>query len=334
MELRQLQYMLAVAEEGHFTRAAEKTFVSQPALSQQIQKLEEELGVALFDRRRGHIRLTVAGEILCRHARRILQEVDDARLALQELEGLKRGSLRVGVVQTVNAYLIPQVVVAFTQAHPAIRLHIEERPAGEIERGLEQGELQLGIGFVPPDSTAIIAEPLFTEEMLLVLPAMHPRARRRQAEFRELATLPMVHFSRAFCTRRLLEEYAAGVGIDLHIAVEMNTVAGILATVAEASLATVLPQLALDGQRQPELVGLPLVNPTPQRTVGLLWHQDAYRCAAARAFAEAVKQRVDATLPAHGASAAATSSGPSSSRSAPSAPSAVSSARRSKSGRV
>jgi LysR family cyn operon transcriptional activator len=292
MELRQLQYLVAVADEAHFTRAAEKSFVSQPALSQQIQKLEEELGVTLLDRQRGQVKLTAAGEVLYHHARRILQEVDDAHLALQELEGLKRGSLRAGAVQTVNAYLVPPAVVVFTRAYPGIHLMIEERSAGEIERGVEQGEFQLGIGFVPPASSQIDVEPLFTEEMLLIVPALHPLAQRRQVQFEELAGLPMVHFSRAFCTRRLLDDYAAQAGVAPQIVVEMNTVASILATVTQAKLATVLPRLALAGQPQPGLLGVSLHDPTPQRTVGLLWRTRAYRCAAARAFAEIVQSTV------------------------------------------
>src|SRR5690606_17870911 len=140
MELRQLRYLLAIAETGNFTRAAETVFVSQSALSQQIQSMEQEIGTVLLDRSRTGVRLTAAGEILCHHARQMLRELDEAKVAIEELEGLRRGELRIGVVQTVNAYLMPVIATAFNQRYPDIRLSIEELAADDIEAGLEQGD--------------------------------------------------------------------------------------------------------------------------------------------------------------------------------------------------
>src|SRR5688500_7403896 len=124
MELRQLRYLLAVVEEANFTRASEKVFVSQSALSQQIQALEQEIGTVLLDRSKRGVRLTAAGEILRHHAQRIFLELEQAQTAIQELEGLQRGELRIGVVQTVNAYLLPSLVTAFLGRYPDIKLSI------------------------------------------------------------------------------------------------------------------------------------------------------------------------------------------------------------------
>ncbi|HTU27355.1 MAG TPA: LysR family transcriptional regulator, partial [Pirellulales bacterium] len=150
MELRHLRYFLAVAQDAHFRRAAARMHVSQPTLSLQVQELEKELGVALFDRIGRRVRLTQAGQVFRDYAERALSVVQDGRTALAEIDGLVRGSLTVGVVQTVNAYLIPPIVSRFATEHPQVRLRVEEMAAGEIEDGLLKGSLDLGISFLPP----------------------------------------------------------------------------------------------------------------------------------------------------------------------------------------
>ncbi|ABY34034.1 MAG TPA: transcriptional regulator CynR [Chloroflexus aurantiacus] len=282
MELRQLRYFLAVAEEGHITRAAEKLYISQPALSQQIKLLEEEIGTVLFDRIGRRIRLTAAGEILVAHARRALQELSEAQVAIDELNGLQRGMLRIGVVQTVNAYLMPDLVAAFTNAYPAISLQIEELATRDIEQRLADGDLQIGIGFVPPETAGVTGEELFSEDLVVVVSRQHPWADLPQLPVQSLHQQPLILLSTTFCTRRLWDRCTHIAGIQPRVQIEMNTIGSILAAVRQLTLATVLPAMVLSGQ--PDLVGIPLVDPTPRRTVGLLFRHNAYRCAATRAF--------------------------------------------------
>src|SRR5262249_19029546 len=118
MELRHLRYFLAVAESAHFTKAAQRLHVTQPKLSHQIRQLEGQLNLPLFDRVGRRVKLTSAGELLLPHARRVLRELEEAQTALGELHGLKRGELKVGIVQTVNACVIPEIVGRFSAAHP------------------------------------------------------------------------------------------------------------------------------------------------------------------------------------------------------------------------
>src|SRR6185312_1510129 len=145
IELRHLRYFLAVAETQHFTKAAAKLHVTQPTLSHQIRQLEGQLNLPLFDRVGRGIKLTAAGELLLPHARRVMRELEDARLALVELHGLKRGELKVGIVQTVNACVIPEIVGRFSAAHPGIRVTAAELAVEDIEAGLESGQLDVGI---------------------------------------------------------------------------------------------------------------------------------------------------------------------------------------------
>src|SRR5262245_1090062 len=174
IELRHLRYFLAVAEAVHFTRAAAKLHVTQPTLSHQIRQLEGQLNLPLFDRIGRRIKLTAAGELLLPHARRVLRELEAAQTALSELQGLKGGQLRVCIMQTVNACVIPEIVSRFSAAHPGIRVTCSDMAVDDIESGLESGKLDLGISFIPATRTPLEGERLFSEELVLVARPAHP----------------------------------------------------------------------------------------------------------------------------------------------------------------
>lgn len=286
MELRQLQYLVAIVQEANFTRASEKVFVSQSALSQQVQALEQEMGTMLLDRSRRGVRPTAAGEILCRHAQRIFLELEQAETAIHELEGLQRGELRVGVVQTVNDYLMPLLASAFVDRYPQIKLLVDELPTEAIEEGLEQGELQVGLGFMPSSSQSINAQPLLEEQLVLIVRNDHPLAQRAYSTVAALDQLPMVMLSNTFCTRRLWEESASLTPAQPRVIMEMNTVSSIIAVVENSSLATVLPRLTFARKMSDHLVAIDLIEPTPSRQVGLMWHRENYLCSASRVFLE------------------------------------------------
>ena len=289
IELRHLRYFLAVAESAHFTRAASRLHVTQPTLSHQIRQLEGQLNLPLFDRIGRKVRLTAAGELLLPHARRVLRELEDAGTALGELHGLKRGDLKVGIVQTVNACVIPEIVARFSQAHPAIRLSCSELAVEEIEAGLEKGELDLGIGFLPPCRDSLGGEKLFTEELVAVVPDGHAFAKCAHLRVRELAAEPLVLLSAKYCTRQLIDRAFASAGVRPSVKVEMNSVESILSTVRQGQLASLLPSLALC-KRDKGLKAIPLIEPKPHRSVGLLWLRDAQRRAAAEAFGRVTEQ--------------------------------------------
>jgi LysR family transcriptional regulator, cyn operon transcriptional activator len=282
MELRQLRYLLAVAETSNFTRAAEQLFVTQSALSQQIQALEQEVGTILLDRSKRGTRLTSAGEILTRHAVRALHELEQASIALRELDGLQRGEIRVGAVQTVNTYFVPSLVSAFTVQYPDVRLEIEELPADDVEAGLESGDLQVGISFAPPSLSGIGFAPLFEEQLALAVRRDHPLAREKAVSVAQLDGMPLIMLAKTFCTRRLWETSAKLASAQPKIVMEMNTVSGILSVVAKTGIATVLPRLVLSDAT--DLIGIPLRDPTPSRQVSILWDEGSYLCAASRAF--------------------------------------------------
>jgi LysR family transcriptional regulator, cyn operon transcriptional activator len=294
MELRQLHYLLAIVDEGNFTRASEKLFVSQPALSQQIRLLEEEIGTTLLHRAGRQIRLTGAGELLCFHLRRMFGELDAGLEAVRELEGVQRGTLKLGVVQTVNTYLMPKLIAEYRQQYPGIEVQIDELPDPEIIEKLDNGELFLGIGFLPATNPNIEGKVLFDEELVLIAPTSHKISQLQAIAVADLSNYPMVLLSKNFCTRRLWDDCAAQAKIQPHILAEMNSINGILATLPHLDAATVLPKLALDKTTNPKLAAINLYEPTPTRSVGLLWRKNSYLCPASRAF----KQLVTSFMPA------------------------------------
>jgi LysR family cyn operon transcriptional activator len=289
MEFRHLLYFLAVADALHFTKAAEGLPVSQPALSAQIKQLEQEVGVPLFDRVGRSVQLTRAGSIFREHARRALREMELAQVAIAEEEGLQRGALAVGVVQTVNAYLVPDIVGRFSTLHPQVSLKLDELSGPEIEAGVKSGLLELGIGFVPAGSDRIESQPLFEEDFVLIASPRHHFATRRHLRLASLADEPLVLLPDIFCARRLLNASFEQVGIVPKVAVEMNSIEGILATVKTSKLATVLPRLSLGLEGNDGLRGIPLKHPTPRRSLGLLWKKGGYRSGAAQALADQVR---------------------------------------------
>ncbi|OYW14211.1 MAG: LysR family transcriptional regulator, partial [Planctomycetales bacterium 12-60-4] len=206
MELRHLRYFLAVAENCHFRNAAEELLVSQPTLSQQIKDLEAELGSALFERVGRRVRLTQAGETYREYARRALNVLEEGQAVLHEYDELLRGSLTVGVVQTVNAYLTPPVVAKFVADVPNVFLSVKEHSADEIEEGVLAGTLDLGISFEPSVGREFDAQPLFNEEFVLVVDANHPLAARKRVRIEDLRDVPLALLNRAYCTRRMIED--------------------------------------------------------------------------------------------------------------------------------
>jgi LysR family cyn operon transcriptional activator len=285
IELRHLRYFLAVAEAAHFTRAAAKLHVTQPTLSHQIRQLEGQLNLTLFDRVGRRVKLTAAGETLLPHARKVLRELDRAQAALGELHGLKRGLLRVGIVQTVNTCVIPDIVARFSAEHTGIRVECGEMAVDDIESDLETGKLDLGVSFLPPCRQGLAGEKLFTEDLVAVVAADHKLAKRRQMQVRELGSQPLALLCPKYCTRQLIDRAFAEAAVKPDVRVEMNSVASILSTVRKTELVSLLPSLALCRQDY-GLKTIALTNPTPQRSIGLVWLDGTNRRAAAIAFAK------------------------------------------------
>ncbi|MBD0746824.1 transcriptional regulator CynR [Streptomyces sp. CBMA152] len=290
LELRHLRYLLAVAEHGSFTRAAEELHISQPTLSQQIKQLEHTVGTQLLDRTGRAVRLTDAGGTYVHYARRALRDLATAERAVLDVADLSRGSLRLAVTPTFTAYLTGPLVAELHLRHPGITLDVREMTQDRIESGLLADELDLGIAFHGAHASGIAATPLFTETLSLVVAADRaPDAGTLPAQ--DLAERQLALLSGDFATRTHIDAYLAAQRVRPHIAVEANSIQALTEIVRRTPLATVLPDAVTHDH--PHLRPVALEPPLPARTVALLRRESAYQSAAARAFARLTRYIVD-----------------------------------------
>ena len=289
MELRHLRYFVALADCLSFTRAALRVHVTQSTLSHQIRQLEEEIGHALFERIGKRVVLTEAGALLLGFATRALREVDEGIAMLQPGGGGLTGRVRIGATHTFNLSLIPQCVALFLESHPTVQVQVDELAADQIAARLEAGTLDLGIAYEPKDPAGLRFEPLFHEEMVLVVSERHPLARRRRIRMVELHQQPLVLLPSYFATRVLLDECFAACGAEPVVVAEMSSIAPMLGLVLRAAVGAIAAVNAVP----PTMAGLrlvPIESPTPVRTPGMLWRTATEPGAAALSFAAIVRK--------------------------------------------
>uniref|UniRef100_UPI001C255921 transcriptional regulator CynR n=1 Tax=Streptomyces sp. AC627_RSS907 TaxID=2823684 RepID=UPI001C255921 len=276
LELRHLRYLLAVAEHGNFTRAAEELHISQPTLSQQIKQLERTLGVQLLDRTGRTVRLTDAGAVYTDHARRALRDLAAAERAVHDVQDLSRGHLRLGVTPTFTAYLVGPLTAEFHTRHPGISLTLMEMTQDRIEAALLADDLDLGIAFAGPHHPGIIATALFTETLTLVTGTRRPGTGHvSPLPVKELTDRQLALLSGDFATRGHIDAYFTRHRTAPRIRIEANSIQALTEIVQRTGLATVLPDAITHDH--PHLAPVPLDPPLPTRTVTLLHREGAYR---------------------------------------------------------
>ncbi|MGB7192434.1 MAG: transcriptional regulator CynR [Collimonas pratensis] len=294
MLLRHIRYLLAVVEQGNFTRAAETLYVSQPTLSQQIRQLEETLGAQLLDRSGRVVRVTDAGEAYIAYARRALRELEAGQRAIHDVRDLVRGTLRLAMTPSLTSYLAGPLIARFNASYPGITLQLIEKTLDAIETALAADQVDLGLAFSQVRSAEISSQPLFDEKLCAVVGLAHPLAQRAAAAATVTATAALTAgelgrqslalLSSDFATRSFVDAYLRQQGIAPRIAVEANTISAIVEIVRRGGLVTILPEAI--AHEHPGLQEIQLDPALPHRTVSLLRRKDGYQSAAARAFVE------------------------------------------------
>lgn len=279
---RHINYFLAVAEHGSFTRAASALHVSQPALSQQIRQLEESLDVPLFDRSGRTIRLTDAGEVWRQYASRALQELGAGKRAIHDVADLTRGSLRIAVTPTFTSYFIGPLMADFYARYPGITLQLQEMSQEKIEDLLCRDELDVGIAFAPVHSPELEAIPLLTESLALVVAKHHPLAACEQVALSRLHDEKLVLLSAEFATREQIDHYCEKAGLHPQVVIEANSISAVLELIRRTSLSTLLP--AAIATQHDGLKAISLAPPLLERTAVLLRRKNSWQTAAAKAF--------------------------------------------------
>jgi DNA-binding transcriptional LysR family regulator len=295
MELRQLRYLVALADTRSFTRAAAREHVAQPALSQQIRRLEEELAVALAERTTRKVVLTTAGTMLAIRARRILAEVDAAQAELQALRGVHTGHVTVGVMHTMGPIDISLVLATFHERHPGVELTVREHSSEELADMLRVDDLDLAFLSVTEriESHELGLHELISEELVVILPPGHRFASRRRVRMRELADEKFIAYREGARLRELLTAAGAHAGFRPKVTLESNESERIRRLVARGMGVAIMPRSAAVDHPE-EIAVVALTGPALSRDITVAWREGRRHPPAALAFLELVR----ATFPA------------------------------------
>lgn len=293
MELKQLEYFMTLSQELHFTRAAEKLGITQPSLSQQIRLLEHEIGTPLFDRIGKKTMLTEAGRALLHHGYNVFHELSQARAVISELQGLKRGTLKIGALLTVVNYLLPPTVMGFHHSYPNIELSVLGLRTGDIYNGLLQNELDLGIVFLPMEHEDLETIPLYKQNLALAVAADHPIAEAEFVTIDILKETPSILLPSTYFLRQLINEQCQLLDFTPQPVLEMTTMESIITMVGKGVGVTILPKGYLDYINNPLISTIPLKNPVLTTQIGVVYRKNKHLCAASRVFMEQLISTVE-----------------------------------------
>ena len=277
MNIRDFRYLVAVADTLHFGKAAERCFVSQPTLSMQIRKLEQTLGLQLFERSNKRVLLTDVGKIVVDRARSILADIDDLLVWSKNHQDPFSGTLRVGVIPTIGPYLLPHVIQPLSDAFPELELLLREDLTDNLMGFLGKGDLDVAILALPIPTDGFSSQAIFKEAFVLALSPKHELAKRKKVSLDDLAGRELLLLEEGHCLR----DQALDICTTSHITEKHNFRATSLETlrqmVAAGSGITLLPELAVTGRRMTNSINVPFKNPVPHRTIGAVWRPGSAR---------------------------------------------------------
>ena len=301
MNLRDLKYIIAVAETHHFGRAAQRCFVSQPTLSGQIKKLEEQLGVAIFERTNRSVEITPVGEAILDHARQLMEQADAIEQLAHAHQDPLAGPLRIGAIPTLSPYLMPLLLVPLKQEYPQLRLVLTEEVTDTLLERLRKFEIDAALLATPVEKHDLEVMPLFVEPFWLALPSRHPLNDRDDITRRDLEKLELLLLAEGHCLAkqamdvcRMKERSEKGEMADLRAA-SLET---LLQLVAAGLGSTLVPALAVRGARTMDsgITVRPLSLADAYRKVSLVFRYSFPRRPALDAFAQSIRENLPDTV--------------------------------------
>lgn len=295
MTLTELRYLVALAQQRHFGRAAEICYVSQPTLSVAIKKLEDELGVVLFERRRQDISLTPIGQKIVEQAQRVLEEASAIKQLAEQGQDQLKGPLRLGAIYTVGPYLFPNLIPVLHENAPQMPLVIEENYTARLSERLRQGELDAALLALPFEEPGLVTLPLYDEPFVIVIPSSHPWTARADIPAADLARENLLMLGSGHCFRTQVLDACPGCAQRLNDQSQSQTIEGtsletLRHMVASGMGITVLPATAAGADRYAQrLLSIRRFSaPEPTRRVALVWRKSFPRPAAIDALRTAI----------------------------------------------
>jgi LysR family nitrogen assimilation transcriptional regulator len=298
MELRQLEYFIAIAETGAFSRAAVRLAVGQPVLSRQIKALERELGTELYHRTGRGIVLSEAGKLLEQHARGVLETTAGARRAINALGSMPSGRVVIGMPPSVGAVLTAALVRQFRAEYPRVSLGVMEGFSGHVLEWLTTGRIDVAVLYNAPRSSTLVTDPLLTDELFLLGPADDPAAAGTgPVKAADLARIPLILPSRPHGLRVLVDELLSGIGITPNVQVEIDAMPSTLSLVESGIGYTILSHSSahhlIEARRIRQWA---IVQPTMTRSLVVATSTQRPVTKAARALVGFVRKQVDALV--------------------------------------
>jgi LysR family hydrogen peroxide-inducible transcriptional activator len=286
MEIHQLRYFIAVAEEGSFSRAAAREHVAQPSLSQQIQKLEVDVGERLFDRLPRAIIVTEAGNCLLPFARRILAQIADARRSVSDLKHEVAGRLTVGALPTIAPYVLPNLIGKFRDRYPNVTLEIFEDTTENLALRLEDGTVDLALASSCSENSVLERQSLGHEALLVLIPKEHRLAKKKKIKWSDLKSQKFLLLHEMHCLSVQVHELLTAHRLRPELAVRGAQLATVAQMVASGMGVTLVPQMMVESEAPNGCVVLPLAEPVPKRELNLLRNPVRLESKAAAAFRE------------------------------------------------
>ena len=294
MDLYQLRSFYEIVREQSFTRAADKLFLTQPAISLQIKALENELDEILLERNRRQLRLTPAGEILFAHAKAVLSRLEQARDDIAALRQVLRGRLAIGTSDTNCTYVLPNVLAEFRARYPAVELTIRNRMSPEVSNLVLNDEVEFGLATLPVKHRDLVSESLFERRDVLICPPDHVLGKRRRIGLKQLAEYPFLVLEQGSTSRQLLDEVFQREGLALQVEMTLGGIE-IIKRYVEIGLGIALvPEVAVEAEVAAGKVHTIQVNGLAKRQIGLIEHRGRRRSPAVEAFLALLREFVAA----------------------------------------
>ncbi|NWO10375.1 LysR family transcriptional regulator [Chromohalobacter salexigens] len=305
MTLTELRYIVTLAQEHHFGRAAERCYVSQPTLSVAVKKLEDELGIALFERSKSTVQVTPLGEKIVAQAHRVLEQAGLIKEMATEGKDQLASPLRIGAIYTIGPYLFPHLIPELSHHAPQMPLYIEEGLTGDLRRKLRSGELDAVIVALPFTEPDVLTKAIYEEPFEVLLPAGHPWTRKTAIAKEELLQEKLLLLGEGHCFRDQILEACPAINNQLNnpgntLIAEGGSLETIRHMVASGLGITVLPKSAIGtGHYESGLLeSRPFANSVPSRTVAIAWRASFPRPKAIDALTKAIEtcqqQRIQA----------------------------------------
>lgn len=273
MTLTELRYIVALAREKHFGRAAEKCYVAQPTLSVAVKKLEDELGVILFERGQHEVSVTPAGEPIVRQAEKVLAEAARVKELAETAGDPLAGPLRIGAIYTIGPYLLPKLVPLLRARAPKMPLMIQENFTHKLVEALKSGELDVAVLALPIQEPGLVAQAVYDEAFRVLVPANHPWVKQKSIDAERLLDEPLLMLGRGNCFRDQVLDLCSRAGAGGPQVLEGSSLETIRLMVATGVGITVMPSTAVDElpKDDPLLRVCRFSDPAPTRRVGLVW---------------------------------------------------------------